>query len=90
MSTYKIAAQLKIPQSNVCYWVGNREKTINRVKEKYRKLPKSEKRRIFEKNYPYLKNYLREKYKNDPIFREKQKERARLYKKKKKGMKHET
>lgn len=87
LSTYKIAEELVLSQSNVCYYLGNREERINKVKERYQALPKEEKRRRFEKNYPYLKNYLRERYKNDPIFRAKQIERAKNYKKMKGGKK---
>ena len=87
LSTYQISEQLKIPQTTVSYWTSDREKTINRVKKKYKSLSKEEKRRIYEKNYPYLKNYLRERYKNDPIFREKQIERVKRYKEKCKKLK---
>lgn len=84
MTTHKIAEELNLAQSTICYWLGSRESTIIRNKKRYRSLSKEEKRVLFKKNYPYLKNYLKERYNNDPVFRRKHIERVKRYKESKK------
>ena len=82
----QIAIIVGIKPRQVYYWSlteDERKKKAQDSVEKFRNLPKEKKKEIYKKRYSYLKNYIRKRYHEDPIFREKQKVRARRYSKKK-------
>ena len=67
LSTYELARKFKVAQSTICYHTD-----------------KTSKRRIsYKSRKEYMKTYLKNRYKNDPIFREKQINRAKNYQKSK-------
>lgn len=74
---YQIAKDFKVSQPCVHYWIKSRDKVLERVKKRVKNLTKEQKKLIYQKKKEYLKNYLRERYQNDPVFREKIKERNR-------------
>lgn len=76
-----IAKELNIHQSMVSYWIQGREKAIKRNVENYRKKSKEEKKLMQVSQREYQRNYHRERYWRDEIFRNKAKEFARNYKK---------
>jgi IS30 family transposase len=67
-STYAIAKIFNVNQSTICYH------TMHNTKKK----------QTYASRKDYLRDYARDKYKNNPEFREKQKERCRINKEKKK------
>lgn len=83
-SSQKIANEMGLSKPTVYYWIGDREKIKKNNIERYRKKSKEEKKVYYERQKEYQKEYHRNKYNNDPIFREKVKERAREYKRGKK------
>jgi hypothetical protein len=80
----EIVKEMNLPQSQVNYWTTSRESKIERMVKYNRNLSKEKKREIYLKQYPYRKKYFLDRYKNDEEFRNKVKERSRLYQKKKK------
>ena len=80
LDMYQIAEKFKVGQPTIFYWIKGKDKAIFRAREFYSKLTKEQKRKRYEKSYEYLKNYLNNRYKNDPIFREKIKARNRVKK----------
>lgn len=76
----EVAKLFDVSQNTIIYWTTDREKIKKRNIERYRKKSKKEKKRICQKQREYQKNYHKDKYNNDMIFREKAKKRAREYK----------
>lgn len=84
----ELAKQFKVSQDTIRYHVceNYKKKRIDSKREKYQNTPK-ELRISSCKKYPeYYRDYFRVRYKNDEVFREKQKERARNYKREKSGV----
>ena len=76
---FEIVKELNIPQTIVNYWVSSRERQINYSKNRVKSLSKKERQEIYKRQYPYRKKYFMERYKNDEEFRNKVKERMKLY-----------
>jgi predicted transcriptional regulator len=79
----EIVKELNINQSTVNYWLSIRERRIKKVKEYNKNLSKEKKKEIYRNQYPYRKKYFRDRYRKDEEFRNKVKERARLYQRRK-------
>ena len=80
MKQIDIAKELNIKKSAVSYWVQGRDKEIKRNVENYKKKSKEEKKLIQQNNKEYQRNYHKERYWKDEVFRNKVKENARNYK----------
>ena len=83
-SSFEIAKDFGVSQSAIIYWNSNRDKCIQREKDYVKKLSPEQKVIRYAKQKEYQKNYRRNRYKTDPEFREKIKEKAREYKRSKK------
>lgn len=83
-TSLEIVKLFNISPSLVRYYTGRREKQIKESVERIKNLSPEQKKIRYEKQKEYQKNYHRNKYLNDPIFREKAKERSREYKRRKK------
>lgn len=81
----EIANELGISVQLVNYWFNPeiRKKRIENAKLYFSKKPKLEKTKIYKSRNEYFREYIRKKYQEDPIFREKQKERCKLNQRKK-------
>lgn len=68
----------------VKYWLDeeHRKKRIFNARKQFLKKNKKQRKEYYKSRREYIKNYNGRRYKEDPIFREKQKERARNYKRK--------
>ena len=77
LSTYAIARLFNVTQNAIQYWVSSRDKVIKKNVERYRNKTPEEKKKVYEKQKPYYANYFKERYWNDPVFREKHKARCR-------------
>ena len=77
-SSFEIAKDFGVSQSAIMYWTSCREKSIQREKDYVNSLSSEQKKERYAKQKIYRKN----RYKIDPKFREKIKERAREYKRK--------
>lgn len=80
-----IASELNINISVVNYWSSTRESKIKRNIEYQNKLSREKKKEIYRKQYPYRKKYFLDRYKNDEEFRDKVKDRAREYQRRKRN-----
>jgi ribosome-binding ATPase YchF (GTP1/OBG family) len=83
ITVLEIAKEFNISPSLVRYWTGRREKQIKQSAERIKNLSEEEKLIRYNKLKEYQKNYHKEKYLNDPIFREKARARSREYKRRK-------
>jgi predicted transcriptional regulator len=74
-----IALELGITQGVVSYYIGNgtREKRIKSSIERFKGLSQENKKKVYQSRKEYIRNYMRNRYKNDSVFREKIKERNR-------------
>ena len=89
--TKKIIIKELAEQFNVCtdtiryhLFENYRIKRAKYYRERYQNLSKEVKKLQYEKKKPYYKEYMKNRYKTNELFREKQKERARNYKRKNK------
>ena len=85
VSYVEIAKKLNIAPNTVAYWAWSRESRIEYQKNRLKKLSKEKKKEIYKKQYPYRKKYFMDRYNNDEEFRNKVKERARNYQKRRRG-----
>jgi len=72
----EIASQLGFSQRTVSYWLRNesdRKEISRKTYEKFKSKPIEERRKIYKKRLPYIRDYVRKKYHEDSIWREKQK-----------------
>lgn len=82
-TSLEISKLFNISSSLIRYYTGRREKCIKESVERIKNLSPEQKRIRYERSKEYQKNYHRNRYLNDPIFREKVKERSREYKRRK-------
>lgn len=80
MNTTQISKIVGITPQGVGYWLGDRENKIRRNIEAYRKLSIEKKREIYAKQREYRARYFKERYWNNPEFRERHRIRCREYK----------
>jgi hypothetical protein len=73
-----LVKKFNVSQGTVSYWTNERYRNKRRLKAKeyFNKIPISKKKQIYESRKEYMKNYMRNRYKLDEIFRNKQKERV--------------
>jgi Zn-dependent peptidase ImmA (M78 family) len=78
-TSYELAKQFNVSQPTILYWTS--ERTNNKVKERikvwFKNLSREKRKKIYDSKKEYLRNYMRNRYQLDPIYREKQKERVR-------------
>jgi len=81
----ELSKKYNVVQQTINYHVNDKEKEKRKrdVMIRYRKLPKTKRREIYESKKEYIARYFKNRYKTDIIFREKHKERVREYNKKK-------
>ena len=81
----ELAKELKIPQSKVSYWVGKktRETSIKNAKERFNRLTPKQKREYYQSRREYNRIYMNNRYRNDPDFKNKIRERSKIWKRKK-------
>lgn len=77
VSTYDLARMFEVTQTAIHYWVKSRDKMIEDAKKRFKNKTPEQKKEAYESRKEYHKNYFKERYANDPIFREKHKERCR-------------
>ena len=67
----KIAQKFNLSYNTVIYHLDEkcREKTIIRAKESWNRKTDEQKKESYKKHYLYTKNYLKNRYQNDPEFR---------------------
>ena len=75
----EIAKQLNINRSTVSYYLDEKfkKRVLRQNVEWFKKLPLERRRFYYKKRLPYMTKYQREHYKNDEVFRNKQKERMK-------------
>jgi hypothetical protein len=75
----EIGNELKLYPSTIRYWANeeNRKLISSQTYERFKKKSKEERKKIYERQKEYRKDYFKSRYNNDPIFREKVKERNR-------------
>ena len=75
----EIAKQLSINRSTVYYYLndGFKEKRLKKSSDWFKNLPLEVRRIYYKKRLPYMTKYQREHYKNDEVFRNKQKDRMK-------------
>jgi len=80
LSNNKIAIELKVSSSTVAYHVNPeaRRKQIERSIKNHKIKTPEERSKYSISRREYNKNYMKKRYAEDEVFREKQKERARL------------
>lgn len=80
----EIAKMLDLKESTIGYWINpeTRKKHIESAKKYFSRKSQEEKKKYYQSRKEYIKIYSHNKYVNDPIFRDKQKERAKLYNRK--------
>lgn len=86
----EIAKHLDVSVATVNYHVNDevKAKKIKTNIEKFRNKTFKERQKAYQRRKEYIKNYCRKRYHEDETFREKQKERARLYQRQKGSKKH--
>jgi uncharacterized Rmd1/YagE family protein len=84
-SKKEISEIMGISYGVVIYWLSEdiRKKRIVYAKEYFNKKSDEEKKEIYKSRKEYIRNYSRNRYKNDPIFRDILRRRAREWKQKK-------
>ena len=78
----EIAKLFGISQKSVHYWLVSDEKRheiINATYEIFKNKTPEERKSVYRQRLPYLKAYRRNRYKNDSVFREKEKARFLKY-----------
>jgi predicted transcriptional regulator len=79
----EIAKELNLSLKQTNYWLsGKREVMIKKAVERFRGMSESKKSKYYKSRRVYLREYMRKRYAEDPIFREKIKQRAREWQKK--------
>lgn len=78
----EIALLMGIKQGLVSYWRGNgqREKRIQKAKERFKNLSPEQKKKIYESRKDYIREYCKKRYNEDEIYRYKQRVRAKIWK----------
>lgn len=82
---YQIAEEFKVSGATISYHTDNKQKermSKNAINW-YKKQTQKKKKEINKKRYPYIKNYVKSHYQNDPIYRKKFIEYVKKYNKKK-------
>lgn len=82
-----IANTLNISVGTVSYWLyDEKRELLNKERiEKFRNKPLEERQRIYKQRLPYLRNWQKNKYNSDKLFREKKKKDVNEHYKKMKG-----
>jgi hypothetical protein len=83
----EISKQLCINRSTVTYYLDDdfKKRRLTKSKNWFKNLPIERRRYYYKKRLPYMTKYQREHYKNDEVFRNKQKERMKVKTMKVKG-----
>lgn len=81
MKLTELAKKLEVNISTIYYHL-NKDKRKEQMKRSWKKKTLDERRIIYKKRLPYLKEYRRKRYKSDESFRHKEKERSKKYKSK--------
>jgi DeoR/GlpR family transcriptional regulator of sugar metabolism len=78
----KLSLLFNVTQQTINYYVNESENKKRREYFMiwYNKLPKEKKRAIYERKKEYVREYIKNRYKNDLEFREKIKQRSKAYK----------
>jgi hypothetical protein len=71
----------QIKEYNKSYYLKNKKKRIKQVITNFNKKSLKEKREIYKRGNEYRKVWWRNKYHNDPIFRQKHLDRVKIYNK---------
>ena len=82
MTQLEISQSMGVSQRTIGYWLSTDEKRLKfkkHVAKMFKSKPMDEKREIYRRRLPYIREYLKRKYSDNEIFREKEKERARKY-----------
>jgi len=77
----EIGRIMNLNKTTVAYWLSNREKVKKSNIERYKNKSPQEKRMIYESQKEYQREYHKNRYWSDEVFREKCKKLAREYKK---------
>ena len=80
MKIVDIAKKFKVHYSTIHYYL-NRDKRLKQIKSYFKKLPLEKKREIYKRKIPYIRDWKRNKYHNDPVFRKKQLDRTKKWRK---------
>lgn len=78
----EIAKELGCSQSIVNYWLKSqdeRKELINNQVNYFRNLPLTKRQEIYKRRLNYIKNYLRNKYQTNEVFRNKELARGRKH-----------
>lgn len=77
----QIAGKFKVTSSTIRYYISEKERErVNKTaRDCWKNLSNEKKKEIYLKRKKYMKEYQRNKYKNDEVWREKQKKRTREY-----------
>lgn len=75
-----IALELGVTQGVVSYYIGNgtREKRIKAAIDRFKNLSPENKKKVYQSRKEYIRNYMKNRYNNDEVFREKMKARNRI------------
>ena len=75
----EISKQLGINRSTVTYYLDDdfKKRRLTKSKNWFKNLPIERRRYYYKKRLPYMTKYQREHYKNDEVFRNKQKDRMK-------------
>ena len=82
MKQKEIASRLGISQRAISYWTNevNRSNSIKRARINFNRLTEEDKRKIYAGRREYNRLYMNKRYKEDEEFRNKIKERSRIWK----------
>jgi len=84
----EIAKELNISQRVVSYWLSSdeeRKEIIKKSIDSFRRLTLEQRRKVYKRRLPYLREYQKRRYNQDEKFKEKCKERWKRYYNKMKG-----
>ena len=82
-NSYELAKLFNVSQNTIMYWISNRDKQIIRNKNYVKNLSKERKHKLYLRQKEYQKIYFMNRYRTNEVFRNKVKERAKEYKRKK-------
>ena len=78
-NTYELSKLFKVSQPTIFYWTNNKtkEKVLTRTKKWFKELHKEKRSKIYKSRKEYLRNYMRNRYQTDEVYRLKQIERVK-------------
>jgi len=84
MKLREIARKLNLNVSTISYHANEetRKRRIQQVVDSFKRKPLEERKKVYKKRLPYLREYQRRKYKEDEDFRTKKQKNSREYYKK--------